>query len=144
MKNILKTRNGFTLVELLGAVVIAAILMSASVIAYTRYIESSKRKAYVVLVKSAANAAESYTMDYPNTESVTIRDLYEKQYLEYPRDPANKETMCDGEVRITKTNATSDKLAKNTYTVILCCTNYNYTYDGNGKNPVKNDTCMMS
>ena len=138
-------KKGFSLVELLGTITIMGILMGIAIGAYSRYIDSTRKKAYETLVKSSISAMEEYIVDHPTATTVTINDLYEKDYLERPTDPASSGNICDGKVTRTTTGAGGDSsiLPDENYTVGLCCVNYNYTYPNNGKDtPIKNDTCQ--
>ena len=119
--------KGFTLVEILSTIVILAILSIISVVAYTRYIDYTKKKAYDTMAISASNAASEYSMDYLGIESVTLNELYEGQYLEYPADPSNSSKMCTGKVDITHV-ANYDGLDTEEYDVTICCSNYSYIY----------------
>ncbi len=137
-------KKGFSLVELLGTITIMGILMGIAIGAYSRYIDSTRKKAYETLVKSSITAMEEYIVDHPTATTATINDLYEKDYLERPTDPSSSENICDGKVtRTTGVGDGSTILPDENYTVVLCCINYNYTYPNNGKDtPIKNETCQ--
>ncbi len=135
----MKNNKGFTLVEILGVVTILGIMMSLAIIGYTRYIESSKNKSYNFMAQSASQAAENYYMDYPTVRTVTFQQLVEDQYLEPTIDPATKSEQCSGKVNITVDNTTG--IDVNSYEVIMCCSNVNYTYTFPGGHRVKNDHC---
>ena len=53
-------RKGFTMVELLGAIVILSILMTIGMNTYFRQREKSSRKAYDMMHESVYSAAEEY------------------------------------------------------------------------------------
>ena len=133
----MKNNKGFSLVELLAVVAILGILMGMAIIAYTKYIDYSRKKAYDTLAKSAADAAEEYLMDHPNTDSINFDVLVDGEYLENAFDPADKGKNCTGTVYVTR-NDEGDLLGKNEYSVSVCCANYNYTYRYPGGNKVKN------
>lgn len=138
-------KKGFSLVELLGTITIMGILMGLAITAYSRYINGTRKKAYETLVQSSISAMEEYIVDHPTATTVTINDLYEKDYLERPTDPSSSENICDGKVTRTTTGAGGESsiLPDENYTVVLCCINYNYTFPNNGKDtPIKNDTCQ--
>ena len=67
-----KNNKGFSLIELLGVMVILCILISSSVIAYSRYRKSARIQSYDTMASSAADAAAQYAMDYPGTKDVTL------------------------------------------------------------------------
>ena len=136
--------KGFSLAELLAVVAIMGILCGVAIESYTRYSESSKKKAYQYLVVSAENAMEEYLMDNPFAEEATLEELYENDYLERPNDPGNNGGVCKGEVRLEEDTSSIDSdTSLKKYTVILCCNNYNYTYTNHGNDLQKNDSCAM-
>ena len=119
--------KGFTLIEILAAIVILAILTIASIVGYTKYIDYSRKKAYDTMARSAAEAASEYNMDYVGIDSVTLNELYQEQYLEYPADPLNNSRMCTGKVDITHIS-NYDGLDTEEYDVTICCANFSYIY----------------
>lgn len=134
----MKNNKGFTLVELLATVLILGILSVAALIAYTSYLTSTRNKAYDTMARSAANAASEYGMDYYGVDSVTFKELYEGQYLEYPQDPSSSGKMCTGKVYIYR-NENIDAIETEEYDVIVCCANFSYKYHfpGGKKTKVK-------
>lgn len=134
----MKNNKGFTLVELLATVLILGILSVAALIAYTSYLTSTRNKAYDTMARSAANAASEYGMDYYGVDSVTFKELYEGQYLEYPQDPSSSGKMCTGKVYIHR-NENIDAIETEEYDVIVCCANFSYKYHfpGGKKTKVK-------
>ena len=140
----MKNNKGFSLIELLGVVTILGILMSLAMIAYTRYIEHSKKKAYETMIKSSISAMEEYLMDHPEEESVTFETLVNGEYLEYAADPSDKTKQCKGEVSIdTENEGTAGALDSNEYIVKICCANYNHTYTTKNKQNNKDDKCEL-
>lgn len=123
----MRNNKGFTLVEILAVVVILGILGILAVAAYSKYIENTKYKAYDTLAESAANAAEEYNMVHLNTETVTIEDLVETQYLENRNDPGDKQKKCTGIVEIIPSQ-NYDGIDTTRYEVILRCTSYEKKY----------------
>lgn len=123
----MRNNKGFTLVEILAVVVILGILGILAVAAYSKYLESAKYNAYNTLAKSAANAAEEYKMVHFNTETVTIEDLVETQYLENRNDPGDKQNKCTGVVEIINSQ-NHDGIDTARYEVILRCTSYEKKY----------------
>ena len=133
----MKNNKGYSLVELLAVIVILGIIAVLSIVGYTNYIKYSREKAYDTMARSAANAAGEYSMDYLGVNMVTLAELTEEEYLEYPHDPSNKGSACTGRVDI-KRNQNAKGLDTEEYDVTLCCANYNYTYHFPGGNKVKN------
>ena len=64
--------NGFSLVELLGVMVILGILISSSVIAYSRYRKTARIQAYDTIASSAADAAAQQYLE-------NIKNLSDRQ-----------------------------------------------------------------
>ena len=121
--------NGFSLVELLGVMVILGILISSSVIAYSRYRKAARIQAYDTMASSAADAAAQYAMTYPGTTSIKIEDLYNENFLSSLSDPGKKDKTCRGLVEIENIKSSNTtELDTQSYKVHICCKNYNYTY----------------
>ena len=120
--------KGFSLVELLAVIVIVSILAILGIVGYTRYIDYTKQKAYDTMASSAKNAAAEYTMDYIGIDSVTLEELTENEYMEFPTDPSSKGTACKGKVDITY-NESDEGLDTEDYEVYICCANYTYKYE---------------
>lgn len=93
-------KKGFTMVELLGTVVILGILISIGIATYSGQRERSARKSYNLIHSGAASAAENYFMDYPSEDEVTIEKLVEDEYLESAKDPWDGDHKCTGKVDI--------------------------------------------
>ena len=137
-----KNNKGFSLVELLGVMVILGILISSSVIAYSRYRKSARIQSYDTMASSAADAAAQYAMDYPGTKDVTLEDLYEGQYLSSLSDPGKKDKTCRGRVSIqTQSTGNTSELDTQSYSVHICCKNYNYSYKYPEGDKIKDSYC---
>ena len=91
-------KKGFTMVELLGTVVILGILLTMAIAGYTRYQDSSSQKAYNLMHQGMAQAAENYFMDTLGSDSVTLDELVEGEYMDSAKDPWNKDGTCTGKV----------------------------------------------
>ena len=123
MKNI----KGFTLVELLGVIVIMGIISAIAIVAYTNHLNTARNKAYDILARSAANAASSYSMTHIGVESVTLQELVDEQFLENVNDPIGQGKKCTGTVAITQTQS-EDGIDVEKYEVTLCCARASYIY----------------
>lgn len=121
MKNNISNK-GFTLIEILGAIVILGILMGIGAISYTRYRRQAVETSYDLIKKNAVSAAENYFMDNASEETVELHELVEKSYLDTVNDPEKKNKTCDGTVTIIDKNISDgNSLQKNTYKVYLKC-----------------------
>ena len=142
--------KGFTLIEILASVTILSILTVLSFIAFSRYGNWSKKKAYDYMAKSASTAAEQYVMDYSAAvvsseeameadsydRGIKLKTLVDKGYLNNVTDPKDKSKECAGRVVIgySKGGIVSKDikaLDKYMYVVYLCCETYKarYVYD---------------
>lgn len=91
-------KKGFSLVELLGVLVILGILSVIAIFAYSRYKESAVQQAYETMIKDAASAAEEYFMSNINSDSVLIKTLVDEEFLSDTIDPRNSKVSCGGKV----------------------------------------------
>lgn len=139
----MKNKKGFTLVELLGIVTLMGILMGMGVVAYTRYIDNSKNKAYVTLRNSTISATEAYILENPDVRELTIEDLVREGFLEYAADPSDSTKQCIGKITIFENNDVAHTLTFNDYEIVLCCTNYYHTYTTKNKKDITNNECNM-
>ena len=139
-----KNQKGFSLVELLAVVAIMGILTGISIMAYQRYVELTRKKAYNVLVSSTQSAMDEYLMDHPGATSVTLEELYEGQYIERPTDPRDKTEICRGKVTVRPAEDLEEgALDSNEYKVSLCCEGYLYTFKDNGEQVSKDQYCKV-
>jgi prepilin-type N-terminal cleavage/methylation domain-containing protein len=133
--------KGFSLVELLAVITIISVIAILGVVGYTRYIDYTRHKAYDTMAKSAANAAAEYNMDYIGSETVTLAELTEGEYLEFPTDPSKKGTACTGTVETIYVE-NNEGLDEERYEVSLHCVNYEYKYCfPGGKKVALDGTC---
>ena len=148
-------QKGFTLIEILAAVTILGILTVLAIGGYGKYMQYARNKAYKVMAKSVATAAEEYVMDNPGAagdvsktvvkvdgvktgddfrpkttnSAIEIRELLDEHYLNSAIDPANKGTNCRGAVRIGVYNGTGKAaLDQYVYLVDICCSAYKRRY----------------
>ncbi len=136
----MKNNKGFTLIEIIASVTILGIISVISIVAYSNYLKQTKQKSYNTMAKSAASAAGEYVMDNMGVESVTLEELVEKQYLEPPMDPENKDEKCTGKVDITYVHNVTG-LEEETYDVTICCALYTYQYHFPGGTKTKLTKC---
>ena len=138
-------KKGFSLVELLAAIVILAIMITLATVAYSRYRQHAKQQGYDTLAKTASEAAAQYVMDNSEIYSVSFETLYEGKYMSSLSDPGIKNKQCKGDVVLrTIKEETIGSLDAKEYTVHVCCKNYNYTYVFPGGSKTKTKECAMS
>lgn len=139
-------KKGFSLVELLAAIVILAIMITLATVAYSRYRQHAKQQGYDTLAKTASEAAAQYVMDNPEKViwDVSFKRLYEDGYMSSLSDPGIKNKQCKGDVVLrTMREENVGTLDTNEYTVHVCCKNYNYTYVFPGGSKIKTKECAM-
>ena len=125
--------KGFSLVEILVAIAILAVLMSVAAQAYNTYKKQARQQAYDTMAKSATVAATNYLMENNKAKYITFDTLKELQYVDTLQDPRYKEKECSGIV-INKVvqGETQKQLDVLFQKVKLCCKNYKYQYDYTG------------
>ncbi len=126
----MKNNKGFSLVELLAVIAILGILFGLGLQAYSVYQEKAKKDGYDTMAKSASQAAEEYIMEHPAVTEIDFETLFSSGFLSSLQDPGSRGEECTGKVNVTTTKGSNDvELDENNYTVAVCCTNYNYTYE---------------
>ena len=138
--------KGFTFVEILAVIVIIGILMSISIVAFSRYKDKAKNKDYEALAKSSYNAMEQYVMTHPYEDKASLETLVDNNLLSNRQDPGSPDNECTGYVEIDGTAGGSGKLDSGKYTVYLCCATYKkkYTYpDGTVEDYTGTDRCSL-
>ena len=129
----LKMKKGFTLVELLGVIVVLGIIGMIVVPAVQGIITSSSSNLCKNQIKSFEKAAKNYVSSNPykyecnNNESIELNDLITNGYLEKSSLSNPKGGTFSGSVKITVTcNENGGK------------TNYKYKYEYKYSNEDKN------
>lgn len=125
--------KGFSLIEMLAAVVILGVLGTIAVVGTTKYINQSRKKAYIVMSESIYEAAMNcqtkgdcttggYFVNFrgSTTNSNSSRDLIAKGYIDELKNPISKNEQCQGTVMIEVIDE-SKEYKKYSYTVSLMC-----------------------
>jgi prepilin-type N-terminal cleavage/methylation domain-containing protein len=125
--------KGFSLVELLGVMVILGIILTAGIAQYRKHIKETIDKSYDIMAESLESAAENYFMDHPQADSVTVEELVEEEYIEPIDDPSRKATddqVCQGKIKKSQSDEerVSGALDSGEMSVSVCCEDYSYTY----------------
>lgn len=120
-----KSSNGFTLIEVLAAVTIIGILMGVGIPAVSKHLQKSKQEAYDVMINSIYDGTMSYMMDnnkYPtgiSENTISIVDLENAGYVESLSDPGSS-SKCGGTVKVKEVTG-SGALPKYEYKIELQC-----------------------
>lgn len=138
--------KGFSLIELLGVMVILSLILVAGVAQYRKYIKQVTDDAYNLMAESLEAASDNYFIDHPFAESVTVDELVEGNYIEAPDDPSRKadtDDTCSGKIRrkISDEETGSDSLETSETSVSLCCKDYTYTYKYPGEVRMQDKYC---
>jgi len=86
MLKFLKSKKGFTLVELLVVVVIIGILVAIAIPVYNDITHSTKKRACEANIRMIKSAIQQYKVANPNADSVSMDDLegYFEDEIECP------------------------------------------------------------
>ena len=127
-------KNGLTLVELLGIIVVLAIVMGIAVYSVTYVTNKGKMKVYETHEKSLKGAAENYLTDdyaynnglnFPNvydTKKITYQVLRDELFIDELKDP--KGGSCNSSYVLVTRGADVGINFSLDYKVCLICDNY--------------------
>lgn len=130
-----KNNKGFTLIEILAAIVILGIISTIAVPAVYKYVTKTKDFSYENMYKTVYDAVKNYRIDTndvsangitaPTYTKADINNFVELNYLDPLIDPADRSKKCSAEVYVFDCN-NEDKtvLEDHSYSVQLTCSAY--------------------
>ncbi len=104
-------KKGFTIVEMLATLVILAIMMGVAIGAVYIHAQNSRKQSMETIASTSYDGMVNYMMENGillnpsgtagDSQSITIEELYDNNYVERPNDPYNDGAMCSGTVTVT-------------------------------------------
>lgn len=115
-----KNNKGFSLIELLGVVILLGVLGTVAVTATSKYLNQSRKKAFLMISQSIYEAVQNCQAQGKCTEETYTTDkLLKLGYLPDLKNPRSSKDNCTGSVKINESGSTEYK--KYTYRVSLTC-----------------------
>ena len=111
LKKIWNKEDGFTLVELLGVIVILGIILAIAVPGIGNIVDNARTKTAEQQETLVIDAAQIYFLDTGESASVKVEDLITKGYLEDKKD-------FDSALKSKSVTKTTDANGKETYKVV--------------------------
>ena len=136
----MKNRNGFSLIELIGVIVILGIISLIAITEVNRYIKNTKTEMYKTYEKNIETATKNKMINCINEKDnctipengdklkISIESLVEDGYTEKLQDPEQKGSFCTGYSEVTNSGASVPNL---NYNVCLKCSKYTNNYSCN-------------
>lgn len=140
---LVKKRNAFTLMELLGVIVILGMLLALAIVSYSNYLNSTKKKAFKVEEINFMDAAKSAYADCfsnnPNNEFcsyhknfdtkyeyqfVYLSELVDNSYIREIKNPYDTDKLCNLDksyVYVSRKNSAQSNNADMVYKTCLIC-----------------------
>lgn len=124
-----KNNKGFTLIEVLGAVVILGILGTIAIVGTIKYLNKSREKSYMMMSQSIYEAAQNCIIDNKCKlyDYITTNNLIEYGYLDKLKNPISSKEDCSGNVKISddSSDTRTTGFKKYKYSVHLECEGIN-------------------
>lgn len=99
-------KNGFTLIEVVGILVLLILILSITFPIVTSTLKNSKEKLYVDQIEFIKDAAKSYLIDLQGAKpsSVSLQTLINTNYIEEGITDPRDDTLLNGCIYITFDN----------------------------------------
>lgn len=100
----MSNNKGFTLIEMLGTIVILGIIGTIAIAGVTKYLGSSRKEAYKMLqdalYEAVNNCASEGNCILSNGTTIDVSLLKEKGYLDSFKNPKDSSKECSGNVEV--------------------------------------------
>lgn len=116
----MKNKCGFTLIEMLGTIILIGILGTIAVAGVTKYLGKSREEAYDLLkntvYEAVSNCAAESNCILFNDVTFSVEELKQKGYIDSFKNPKDNSKECNGKVtvKVKKSEGTGDITKYNT------------------------------
>lgn len=97
LKKIWNKEDGFTLVELLGVIVILGIILAIAIPAIGNIVDNARKDTNDAQEELVIDAAQMYFLENSDASTVTVQKLIEDKYLEKKEGIDEKDTVTKEE-----------------------------------------------
>ncbi len=134
-------KKGFTLIELIGVILLLAIVTSIGTVTLNSYLKSGREKSFKILVNSFEDAVlEAYTTCLADQNSsdfctnniipdiagekriVKLNDLIDNYFIEEVKNPWKTSEKCSGDSYVEATRDDTDSMSFSYKTCLICGT----------------------